>query len=64
MGRIEQAARVLGVTPSLREVANAVCRLADRKMPDPGPARRHSTLGYLCPIDYEQQAIDRVLPAA
>ncbi|MBB6348468.1 DUF4158 domain-containing protein [Nonomuraea muscovyensis] len=26
--------------------------------------RRHSTLGYLCPIDYEQQTIDRVLLAA
>ncbi|SEN84444.1 Integrase core domain-containing protein [Nonomuraea pusilla] len=26
--------------------------------------RRHSTLGHLSPIDYEQQAIDRVLLAA
>lgn len=26
--------------------------------------RRHSTLGYLCPIDYEQQTIDRLLLAA
>jgi transposase InsO family protein len=26
--------------------------------------RRHSTLGYLSPIDYEQQTIDRVLLAA
>ncbi|GAA1692761.1 hypothetical protein GCM10009733_105940 [Nonomuraea maheshkhaliensis] len=26
--------------------------------------RRHSALGYLSPIDYEQQTVDRVLLAA
>ncbi|WP_223189684.1 integrase core domain-containing protein, partial [Nonomuraea terrae] len=26
--------------------------------------RRHSAIGYLSPIDYEQQTVDRVLLAA
>ncbi|MFG2078705.1 IS3 family transposase [Nonomuraea maritima] len=45
---------------SAREARLAVFRWITRY----NTRRRHSTLGYLSPIDYEQQAIDRVLLAA
>ncbi len=46
--------------PSAREARLAVFKWITRY----NTRRRHSTLGYLSPIDYEQQTIDRVLLAA
>lgn len=46
--------------PSAREARLAAFKWITRY----NTRRRHSTLDYLSPIDYEQQTIDRVLLAA